>query len=69
MIRTLCTLAASVLVIGLLVGCDGGVDSSNGSKGETRRPIPTETKKAPGPGAAGAIQSDESTDEPPPTDE
>ena len=64
MIRTLCTLAASVLVIGLLVGCDGGVDTSDAPKGGKRRTPPSEVRKAPGPGDAGVVTSDSQGESP-----
>ncbi len=67
MIRTLCTLAAAVLLVGLMVGCEGGVDASDAPKGGKRRPAPEQTRKAPGPGDAGVSASDTTGEQP--TDE
>ena len=63
MIRTLCILAATVLMVGLLGGCSGGVDTSDAPKGGKRRPAPETTRKAPGPGDSGITASD-TQDEP-----
>ena len=67
MIRTLCTFAAVVLLAGLLVGCDSGVDTSDAPKGGKRRPAPEQTRKAPGPGDSGVSASDTQGEQP--TDE
>lgn len=54
MIRTLITLCASLTICFALAGCGGsGGSSDDAPKGGQRRPVPTETKKAPGPDMSG----------------
>jgi hypothetical protein len=67
MIRNL-KLAASIGAICLptvfLAGCGGGGDAPDTPSAEQRRPPPSETRRAPGPGNTGGMAADDTQSQP-----